>query len=170
MRPINRYLAAIGARGGRKSRRTLSPEAAAAMVRVREAGRAYRRFHDQCFAAWPSDRRITAADIEWVAERLLAFGDDAARTKAVKLMPLALVAEPRSGRRPVRYDITARILPRRSAEAASTYVVATRERRIAMVEELSAELWALAKLPLPSYSRAEMPVHIMPRARRSPSP
>ena len=168
MRPINRYLAAIGARGGRKSRRTLSPEAAAAMVRVREAGRAYRRFHEQCFAAWPSDRRITVADIEWVAERFLAFGDEAARAKAVKLRPLALVDVSRPGR-PIRYDMTARILPRRSAEAASTYVVAPRERRIAMVEELSAELWALAKLPLPSYSRAEMPVHITPRVRRSPS-
>ena len=93
----------------------------------------------------------------------------ARRAKAVKLRPLALVDVSRPGR-PIRYDMTARILPRRSAEAASTYVVATRERRIAMVEELSAELWALAKLPLPSYSRAEMPVHIMPRARRSPSP
>jgi len=168
MRPINRYLAAIGARGGRKSRRTLSPEAAAAMVRVREAGRAYRRFHEQCFAAWPSDLRITAADVEWVAERLFALGDEAAQAKAVKLRPLALVDVSRPGR-PIRYDMTARILPRRSAEAASTYVVATRERRIAMVEELSAELWALAKLPLPSYSRAEMPVHITPRVRRSPS-
>jgi hypothetical protein len=44
---IREYLAEIGRRGGRASRRTLDPEQARAMVRVREARRAYRRFHAQ---------------------------------------------------------------------------------------------------------------------------
>ena len=43
MRAIRRYLAEIGARGGRKSRRVLDPETARAMVRAREARRIVRR-------------------------------------------------------------------------------------------------------------------------------
>jgi hypothetical protein len=42
MSKIRRYLAEIGARGGRKSRRKLDPETAREMVRVREAKRAER--------------------------------------------------------------------------------------------------------------------------------
>ena len=42
MSKIQRYLAEIGGRGGRKSRRTLDPETARQMVRVREAKRAER--------------------------------------------------------------------------------------------------------------------------------
>lgn len=42
MSKIRRYLAEIGARGGRKSRRTLDPETARQMVRAREARRAER--------------------------------------------------------------------------------------------------------------------------------
>ncbi len=43
MSKIQRYLAEIGARGGRKSRRELDPEVARAMVRAREDKRAARR-------------------------------------------------------------------------------------------------------------------------------
>lgn len=132
------------------------------MVRVREAGRAYRQFHAQCFADSPSTRRITAADIQWVAERLLALGDEAARAKAVKLRPLALVQETRPAR-PIRYDMTARILPLRSAEAASGYVAGTLSERVAIVTELSASLWALTRRPLPTYTRATMPARVVPR-------
>jgi hypothetical protein len=42
---VKAYLAEIGRKGGRKSRRTLTPDAARRMVAVREARRAYRRFH-----------------------------------------------------------------------------------------------------------------------------
>lgn len=155
------YLARIGARGGRKSRRTLDPAAAREMVRVREAGRAYRRFHSQCFAEWPSTRRITASDIEWVAELLVAHGDEAARAKAAKLCPITLVENTRP-QRPIRYDMTARILPLRSAEAAVAYVPGTVADRFAIMKELSAIHWKRTGRPTPTYTRASMPIAIRP--------
>ena len=42
---VSEYLARIGRKGGAKSRRVLSSEDARNMVRVREARRAFRRFH-----------------------------------------------------------------------------------------------------------------------------
>lgn len=75
MSEIRRYLAQIGARGGRKSRRTLTPETARGMVRVREARRAYRRFRTTCFWSYAPDLVITAADVPWVAEQLMRNGD-----------------------------------------------------------------------------------------------
>ena len=131
------------------------------MVRVREAGRAYRRFHAQCFADSPSTRRITAADIEWVVGRLLASGTEAARTKALKLRPLALVADARPAR-PIRYDMTVRILPPRSAEAAVAYVPGTVADRFAIMKELSATHWKRTGRPTPTYTRATMPIVIRP--------
>jgi hypothetical protein len=56
-------LAEIGARGGRKSRRTLSPETARAMVRVREARRAFRRYRTMCFWSYRPDLDIREADV-----------------------------------------------------------------------------------------------------------
>jgi hypothetical protein len=44
------------------------------MVRVREAQRAYKRFHTSCFWPFDADYRITAKDVAWVAERLMEFG------------------------------------------------------------------------------------------------
>jgi hypothetical protein len=55
---VRDYLAEIGRRGGRKTRRTLDPETAREMVRVREARRAYRRFHARCFWSFDPDYRI----------------------------------------------------------------------------------------------------------------
>ncbi len=72
---IRRYLAEIGRRGGRKSRRTLDPETARAMVRVREARRAFRKFHAMCFWSYRKDLEIGPADVEWVAETLKKNGD-----------------------------------------------------------------------------------------------
>lgn len=71
---VKAYLSAIGRRGGLKSRRRLPAEAAREMVRLREARRAFRRFHAQCF--WSSDPayRVTRDDIPWVAQRLMTFG------------------------------------------------------------------------------------------------
>lgn len=74
-RTIQRYLAEIGRKGGRKSRRRLDPETARAMVRVREARRAYRKFHAMCFWSYRKDLRIGLADVEWVAETLKKNGD-----------------------------------------------------------------------------------------------
>ena len=72
---IHEYLAEIGRRGGRKSRRTLDPETARAMVRVREARRAFREFHADCFWYCRKDLEIGPADVEWVAETLKKNGD-----------------------------------------------------------------------------------------------
>lgn len=75
MEDIKRYLAEIGARGGRKSRRALSPEEAREMVRVREARRAFRRFRTRCFWSYRPDLEIGREDVAWVAEQLMKHGD-----------------------------------------------------------------------------------------------
>ena len=79
------YLAKIGRLGGLKSRRHLSPEAARAMVAVREAKRAYRRFHAECFAFLPPDRQVTRADLAWVAGLLLKLGGESARVVGLRI-------------------------------------------------------------------------------------
>lgn len=71
---VRSWLAEIGRRGGRKSRRALDPETARAMVRVREARRAYRRFHTECFWSFDPDYLVGAADIVWVADQLRKHG------------------------------------------------------------------------------------------------
>ena len=75
MSVIRRYLAAIGARGGRKSRRTLDADTARTMVRVRQARRAFRRFRTSCFWSYRSDLVITVNDIPWVTEQLMKQGN-----------------------------------------------------------------------------------------------
>lgn len=72
--PISKYLAEIGRRGGLKSRRALDAKAAREMVRVREARRAYRRFHARCFWSYDPDYRIGLADVPWVADQLRKHG------------------------------------------------------------------------------------------------
>lgn len=71
---VRAYLSGINRRGGRKSRRRLSSEVAREMVRLREARRAFRRFHTQCFWSSDPDYVVTSADISWVAERLMTYG------------------------------------------------------------------------------------------------
>ena len=75
MDKIRAYLAAIGARGGRKSRRVLDPETARGMVKVREARKAFRRFRATCFWSYRSDMVIGLADVRWVAEQLMKHGN-----------------------------------------------------------------------------------------------
>jgi hypothetical protein len=82
---VKAYLAEIGRRGGRKSRRTLDSETARDMVRVREARRAYRRFHAECFWSFDPAYRIGPADIDWVAEQLRKNGGRDAWEAARKL-------------------------------------------------------------------------------------
>jgi hypothetical protein len=72
---VKAYLAEIGRVGGRKSRRTLAPETARRMVAVREARRAYRRFHTSCFWSHRPDLEIGMEDVEWVARQLMKHGD-----------------------------------------------------------------------------------------------
>lgn len=75
MTVLRRYLAKIGARGGRKSRRTLDADTARRMVRVREARRAFRRFRTSCFWSYRPDLEIRADDVPWVAEQLMKHGN-----------------------------------------------------------------------------------------------
>ncbi len=82
---VEEYLAEIGRRGGRKSRRVLDSETARAMVRVREARRAYRRFHANCFWSFDPDYRVGASDIAWVVEQLRKHGGRDAWEAAAKL-------------------------------------------------------------------------------------
>ncbi len=82
---IRDYLATIGRRGGQASRRELSPETARAMIKVREAGRAYRRFHAQCFWPYAPDLKITATQAPWVAEQLRKHGGREAWQVAARL-------------------------------------------------------------------------------------
>jgi len=82
---VKAYLAEIGRRGGRKSRRALDPETARAMVRVREARRAYRRFHAECFWSFDPAYPIGPSDVVWVAEQLRKHGGRDAWEVARKL-------------------------------------------------------------------------------------
>ena len=75
MSTVRQYLAEIGARGGRKSRRLLDADTARAMVRVREARRAFRRFRSTCFWSYRPDLVIGANDVAWVAEQLMKHGN-----------------------------------------------------------------------------------------------
>jgi len=79
------YLAEIGRRGGKASRRALDPNVAREMVRVREARRAYRRFHAACFWSYDPELRIGAGDVAWVAEQLRRHGGRDAWIVAAKL-------------------------------------------------------------------------------------
>ena len=71
---VRAYLAGIGRRGGQKSRRRLDSVTAREMVRLREARRAYRRFHAQCFWSCDPAYAVTRHDLPWVAEQLMKFG------------------------------------------------------------------------------------------------
>ncbi len=85
MSGVRKYLAEIGRRGGTKSRRTLDPDTARDMVRVREARRAYRAYHATCFWSYRTDPMITRDDVAWVAEQLMKHGDRSAWLTAAKL-------------------------------------------------------------------------------------
>ena len=71
---VSAYLAEIGRKGGRKSRRRLSSEDARNMVRVREARRAFREFYSQCFWYMRPDLEITMADLPEIARGLRQNG------------------------------------------------------------------------------------------------
>ncbi len=57
-----------------KSRRTLSAETALEMVKLRDASRAYARFHDRCFWSYDARMKIDKHDISWVADQLKKNG------------------------------------------------------------------------------------------------
>ncbi len=57
--------------------------------------------------------------------------------------------------------MTVRIVPLRSAEAGESRVAGTIDERVALVGILSEELWTRTQRPLPTYTRATMPVNII---------
>jgi hypothetical protein len=71
---VRAYLAEIGRRGGRRSRRVLPRETARRMVRLREARRAFKRFYARCFWSSPKSYVVTMEDIPWVARQLMTHG------------------------------------------------------------------------------------------------
>ena len=82
---VRHYLSKIGARGGKKSRRVLDPKTAREMVKVREARRAFRTFHTQCFWSFDPRYQITSSDVAWVAAQLMKNGGRAAWEAGAKL-------------------------------------------------------------------------------------
>ena len=71
---ISRYLSEIGRNGGRKSRRSLASQTARDMVRIREARKAFRMFHAQCFWYMREDMKITLQDIPEIVRGLRQNG------------------------------------------------------------------------------------------------
>jgi hypothetical protein len=84
---LRKYLAEIGRKGGQRSRRTLDPQTARDMVRVREARKSFRRFHALCFWSSPPDLQIGKNDIDWVASELRKNGNRDAWEVAARLCP-----------------------------------------------------------------------------------
>ncbi|MCX6117419.1 MAG: hypothetical protein NT027_07755 [Proteobacteria bacterium] len=74
---IRDYLASIGKRGGKKSKRNLSPAAARQMVLVREARKAFKKYYFECFWSFEPDLIVTKHDVIWVAEQLMKHGSRA---------------------------------------------------------------------------------------------
>jgi hypothetical protein len=84
---IRTYLAAIGRRGGQKSRRSLTPEQAREMVRIREARRAFTKFHTQCFWYMEPDIEITKAELPLIARGLRTYGGHEGYRLAARICP-----------------------------------------------------------------------------------
>jgi len=82
---VSEYLAEIGRKGGSKSRRRLSSEDARNMVRVREARRAFRQFHAQCFWYLRGDMTVTLADVPEIVKGLRQNGGRRGFLLAAKL-------------------------------------------------------------------------------------
>ena len=82
---VGSYLAQIGREGGTKSRRKLSPEDARKMVRAREARRAFREFHAQCFWYLREDIKVALEDLPEIVRGLRQNGGRRGFLVAAKL-------------------------------------------------------------------------------------
>lgn len=82
---ISDYFATIGRKGGSRSRRTLTPEQAQNMVRVREARKAFRKYHTQCFWFMAKDAQIQESDIPEIVRGLKKNGGRQGFILAAKL-------------------------------------------------------------------------------------
>lgn len=68
-----------------------------------------------------------------------------------------------------RREMTVRVVPLHSREAGDARVGGTAADRVALVAKLSEALWARTRRPLPTYTRATMPVEITSLRTRSES-
>lgn len=82
---LRTYLSEVGRKGGQKSRRTLKPETAREMVRVREAQKVFRQFHALCFWSSSPDLNIGSNDLDWVVDSLRKYGNRNAWDVAAKI-------------------------------------------------------------------------------------
>ncbi|MGK2962860.1 MAG: hypothetical protein ACSLFK_12030 [Gemmatimonadaceae bacterium] len=60
-----------------------------------------------------------------------------------------------------RGAISARLLPLGSKADDDLTACTTAEERLRLVADLTREMWSLAKLEVPAYSRSEMPVKVL---------
>ena len=82
---IRLYLAKIGSLGGKKSRRVLPSETARNMVCLREAKRAFKKFHASCFWSFDPYYPISVSDIPWIINELRKNGGRSAWDAAAHL-------------------------------------------------------------------------------------
>lgn len=165
MSAIRKYLAEIGRRGGRRSRRTLDAETARNMVRVREARRAFRRFHALCFPSHPAGLAIALVDVPWVAEQLMALGDEAARQAAARLVrtPESRAMSRAATRRHARNRWPVRVYRLGEEPSDNLSAMTTPEERLQMVTDLSRRAWELSGQPFPERPRALLPITVRHR-------
>ena len=81
----HKHMAEIGRKGGHRSRRALTADEARAMVRVREARRAFRQFATECFWSYDPEYVVGPDDVEWVADTLMRTGGRAAWEAGARL-------------------------------------------------------------------------------------
>lgn len=62
----------------------------------------------------------------------------------------------------IRHEMTVRIVPLRSHDAGDALVGGTAAERVRLVAELSEMQWQLTGRPLPTYTRATMPIALVP--------
>jgi hypothetical protein len=68
-----------------RRRKKLDLASLRAMIRVRQARRAYRNYHTRCLWSFDPEYRVTASDVGWVAEQLRKNGGWDAWALAAKL-------------------------------------------------------------------------------------
>ena len=65
-----------------------------------------------------------------------------------------------------RADLRARVFPLAHEVREESAGYATPDQRLALVAELTREMWALSGRELPAYSRSEIPVQIFSRPKQ----
>ena len=84
-RIVRGFLSEIGRKGGRRSRRVLTPTQAKEMVKVREARRAFQRYRALCFWSYDPNLKVSIDDVPWIAETLMKHGNREAWMVAERL-------------------------------------------------------------------------------------